>query len=37
MSYLIWDEQLLDLKGYLQKLRGYTRWYQEHFAAELGE
>ncbi len=35
MSYLIWDEQLLDLEGYLQKLRHYTRWYREHFAAEL--
>ncbi|NIA28754.1 MAG: family 20 glycosylhydrolase [Actinobacteria bacterium] len=28
MSYLIYDEQVLDLEGYLGKLRGYTAWFQ---------
>jgi len=35
MSYLIWDEQLLDLEGYLGKLRDYIGWYRTNFAAEL--
>ncbi len=31
MTYLICDEQLLDLEGYLKKLREYMAWYKETF------
>jgi len=29
MSYLIYDEQLLGLEDYLEKLRDYIEWYRE--------
>ena len=31
MTYLICDEQLLDLEGYLEKLREYMAWYKKTF------
>ncbi|HOF20848.1 MAG TPA: nitrilase-related carbon-nitrogen hydrolase [Bacteroidales bacterium] len=30
MSFLIWDEQLLDIEGYLEKLKNYTEFFREH-------
>jgi hypothetical protein len=29
MTYLFYDEQKLDLEGFLKALRGYTVWYKE--------
>ncbi len=29
MSYLIYDEQLLDMEGYLKKLKAYMQYYKE--------
>ncbi len=34
MTYLIYDEQLLDLEGYLQKLEAYKRYFKETFLEE---
>jgi len=31
MTYLIYDEQLLDLEGYLEKLREYMGWYKQTY------
>ncbi|MGC9348845.1 MAG: beta-N-acetylhexosaminidase [Anaerolineae bacterium] len=31
MSYLIYDEQLLDLEGYLTQLRAYASWYESTY------
>ncbi len=31
MSYLIWDEELLGLEGYKEKLLEYTEWLKVHF------
>src|SRR5690606_8406812 len=31
MSYLIYDEQLLDMEGYLEKLRAYRKSFQLKF------
>jgi hypothetical protein len=31
MTYLICDEQLLDLEGYLDKLRAYMEWYKKTY------
>ena len=31
MTYLIYDEQLLDLEGYLQNLREYMDWYKQTY------
>lgn len=29
MSYLIYDEQLLDMEGYLKNLRQYMAYYKD--------
>ena len=29
MSFLIYDEQLLDIEGYLEKLKAYTEYFRE--------
>jgi len=34
MSYLIYDEQLLDLEGYLIKLQNYSEWFQNEIVGE---
>ena len=31
MTYLIYDEQLLDLEGYLKDLKDYNNFYKETF------
>ena len=31
LTYLIYDEQLLDLEGYLEKLRDYMKYYQKTY------
>ncbi|MEX2403407.1 MAG: hypothetical protein WD625_04695, partial [Balneolales bacterium] len=31
MSYLIYDEELLDIEGYLDDLKEYTAWYKETY------
>jgi hypothetical protein len=31
MTYLIYDEQLLDMEGYLEKLRAYMDFYKVTF------
>lgn len=30
MTFLIWDEQLLDMEGYLEKLKNYTEFFREY-------
>jgi hypothetical protein len=35
MEYLIYDEQLLDLEGYLEKLKAYNRYFLERFKPAL--
>ncbi|HUU26435.1 MAG TPA: beta-N-acetylhexosaminidase [archaeon] len=37
MTYLIYDEQLLNLEGYLKKLQGYMAWYKQTFMQASGE
>ncbi|HEX5023945.1 MAG TPA: beta-N-acetylhexosaminidase [Agriterribacter sp.] len=34
MSYLIYDEQLLDLEGYLQKLEAYKAFFHQRFLGD---
>ena len=29
MTYLIYDEQLLDMEGYLEELKAYMKYYKE--------
>jgi len=29
MTFLIYDEQLLDMEGYLEKLKAYMEYYKE--------
>jgi len=31
LSFVIYDEQLLDLEGYLEKLREYMEWYKKSY------
>lgn len=31
MSYLIYDEQLLEAEKYLENLNNYSEWYKETF------
>lgn len=31
MTYLIYDEQLLDMEGYLEKLKAYIRYYKSYY------
>ncbi|NOY37325.1 MAG: family 20 glycosylhydrolase [Chlorobi bacterium] len=31
MTYLIYDEQLLDMEGYLKKLKAYIQYYKDYF------
>ena len=31
MTYLICDEQMLDLEGYLKKLGEYMEWYKKTY------
>src|SRR5690606_14516749 len=31
MEYLIYDEQLLDMEGWLEKLRDYMDWYKKTY------
>lgn len=35
MDYLIYDEQLLDLEGYLEKLKAYNQYFRERFKPTL--
>lgn len=35
MDYLIYDEQLLDLEGYLEKLKTYNNYFRERFKPTL--
>ncbi len=37
MSYLIYDEQLLDLEGYLKKLQDYSDWFQRSLTGIMSE
>jgi hypothetical protein len=32
MTYLICDEQMLDLEGYLAELEAYTDWYRQTYS-----
>lgn len=34
MTYLIYDEQLLDVEGYLEKLKAYSAYFKETFLEE---
>lgn len=36
MSYLIYDEQLLDMEGYLKKLRTYMKFYKDYYQIDTG-
>ncbi len=36
MTYLIYDEQLLDMKGYLEKLKAYIRFYRDYYKIPSG-
>ena len=36
MSYLIYDEQLLDMEGYLKKLRAYMKFYRDYYQIDTG-
>ena len=31
MTFLIYDEQLLDMEGYLEKLKTYTGFYEDYY------
>ncbi len=31
MTFLIYDEQLLDMEGYLEKLKAYIRYYKNYY------
>lgn len=35
MDYLIYDEQLLDLEGYLEKLKAYNKYFHQRFKPTL--
>ncbi len=37
MSYLIYDEQLLNLEGYLQQLEAYKAFFHERFLSDSGK
>ncbi len=36
MSFLIYDEQLLDLEGYLKKLEAYMKYYKDYYRIDQG-
>jgi hypothetical protein len=31
MTYLIYDEERLDVKGYLEKIKSYSKYYKETY------
>ena len=35
LSFMIYDEEMLDLEGYLQDLKAYIEWYETNYVSQL--
>ena len=35
LSFMIYDEEMLDLEGYLKELKAYIEWYETNYVSQL--
>jgi len=35
LTFMIYDEEMLDLEGYLRDLKKYIQWYETNFVSQL--